>query len=158
MITFLSGSKRRWTAFLLAVFICFGTFCTAQATSLENQYFVDFDFIRKIAPDTVAWLYRPDETFNVPVVYSKDSQYYLSHRYDGITHHHGSLFFTGDKAPVFSEPVLLMHGYNTTDDLLFGSFYLYRKEEDYYEQHPTLYLYTPDGDYQLDIFAIFQNV
>lgn len=153
MFTLLSDSKRRWAAFLLAVFICFGTLCDTQATSLKNRYFVDFDFIRQIAPDAVAWLYRPDETFNVPVVYSKDSQHYLNHRYDGIKHHHGSLFFTGDTAPDFSEPVLLMHGYNATDDHLFGSFYLYRRNEDYYEQHPSLYLYTPNGAYQLDIFA-----
>lgn len=153
MFTFLSGSQRRWAAFLLSVLIGLLATCTAQASSLENRYFVDFDFVKQIAPDTVAWLYSSDEFFNVPVVYSPKSTYYLSYRYDKTKDNLGSLFFTGDAAPDFSQPVLIMHGYISLDDQLFGSFFRYRKKDGYYEQHSTMYLFTPSGDYQLDVFA-----
>lgn len=118
-----------------------------------TRYFVDFDYLKQLAPDTVGWLYQPTGLFNAPVVYSDNSKYYKKYRYDKVYDALGSLFFTGDTAPDFTEPVLVMRGNNLVGDFLFGSFHLYRREPDYYQQNPCLYLLTPNGDYQLDIFA-----
>ncbi|MBP3650874.1 MAG: class B sortase [Clostridia bacterium] len=101
----------------------------------------------------MAWLYSPNQVFNTPLVYSKDAEHYLQYRFDDKLDTYGGLFFTGDTAPDFTEPVLILRGLNATDNALFGSLNNYRNDKEYYEQNPSLYLLTPQGDYQLDIFA-----
>ncbi len=143
-----AGVFRRLTALLLMVALLGPALAGAQGV----RYAADFDFLSLYAPDTVAWLYHPNGSINAPVQYSADSTFYLRNRFNGRQDSTGSLFFTGDAPPDFSEPILVMQGNNTSDDTLFGSLYLYR-QEGYYEANPTLYLYTPSGDFRLDVFA-----
>lgn len=145
---------RKWMAVLLALFIFLILVCPSPAGA-ENppRYFVDFDYLKQLAPNTVAWLYSPNQVFNTPLVYSKDAEHYLQYRFDDKLDTYGGLFFTGDTAPDFTEPVLILRGLNATDNALFGSLNNYRNDKEYYEQNPSLYLLTPQGDYQLDIFA-----
>lgn len=143
---------------LLAVLFFMPFMQPPQAKAAEEyRYFVDFDNITQISPNCVGWLYQPGEVFNVPVVYSDSSTYYKKYRFDDKYDTMGSLHFTGKTAPDFSEPVLVMRGNNVNGNSLFGTLYKYRKEEGYYEANPTLYLLTPKGDFQLDIFAGFRT-
>jgi len=140
--------------FLLALLCCLLVACVAQADLIQKErYFVDFDYAKQVAPDTVAWLYQPGGIFNTPLLYSEDHDHYLRYRPNGTRDSLGSLFFTGEKAPDFTEPLLLVHGNNTYDGSLLGSLNCYRNDEDYYAQNATLYLITPDGCDQLDVFA-----
>lgn len=143
-----AGVFRRLAALMLAAALLLP--CCAGAQGV--RYAADFEFLSLYAPATVAWLYHPNGSINAPVQYSADSTFYLRHRFNDHQDGTGSLFFTGETPPDFTEPVLVMHGNNTSDDSLFGSLYMYRKEG-YYEANPTLYLYTPSGDYRLDVFA-----
>ena len=146
--------RRSLWGILLFFFCCLFVVSSVQASTEETtRYWVDFDYIRQIAPDTVAWLYQPGEIFNVPVLYSADDDHYRKHRHDGERDQLGSLFFTGEKAPDFSAPLLVMHGNNTHNGSLFGSFNLYRHDDDYYAENATFFLITPDGCDRLDIFA-----
>ena len=136
--------------FLLALLCCMLLAGVAQADLIQKvRYFVDFDYVRQIAPDTVAWLYQPGEIFNTPLLYSEDPDFYKRHRPNGQRDQLGSLYFTG--APDFSAPVLLVHGNNNHDESLLGSLNFYRNEDDYYAGNPTLYMVTPDGCDQLPI-------
>ncbi len=148
------GLCRRWTALLLVLWLAV-PLC-AQASELHDPhvtYCVDFEYLKQIAPGAAAWLYSPDGTFNTPVMYSPDEKHYLRHRFDEAWDNNGSLFFTGDAAPDFTQPILTMHGNFCAGDELFGSLYNYRRADGYYQQHPTLYLLTPEGNYRLDVFA-----
>lgn len=143
---------------LLAVLLFASFMQPPQAdASDEYRYFVDFDNITQISPDCVGWLFQPGEFFNVPVVYSESSRYYKKYRFDQVYDTMGSLHFTGDTAPDFTEPVLIMRGNNVNSNKLFGTLYKYRKEEGYYEANPTFYLLTPKGDFRLDVFAGFRT-
>ena len=57
----------------------------------------------------------------------------------------------GEEMPDFSAPVITPWK-KLFDFSMFGSLSNYR-EDAYYQENPTLYLLTPQGDYQLDIFA-----
>ena len=149
-----SRSRCLLQGFLLALFCCVLMAGVAQADLIQKtRYFVDFDYVKQIAPDTVAWLYQPGDVFNTPLLYSEDAEYYQRHRPDGQRDQLGSLYFTGGDAPDFSQPLLLVHGNNNHDDSLLGSLNFYRNEDDYYAEHATLYMITPDGCDQLDVFA-----
>lgn len=46
----------------------------------------------------------------------------------------------------------MIYGYNMKNDAMFGSLMGY-KEQAYYEEHPTMTLYTPDGDYTIELLS-----
>jgi len=139
---------------LLALLICLILTPAAYASTHQaTRYFVDFSYLKQIAPNTVAWLYSPNQVFNLPLLFSKDSQHYLRFRFDEKLDSAGGLFFTGDTEPDFTESVLVLRGANANDNLLFGSLNNYRNDKTYYEQNPTFYMLTPNGDFQLDVFA-----
>lgn len=116
------------------------------------RYAVDFAYLREVVPNSIAWLYQPNTTINQPLMFSEDARYYLRRRFNDQVSSDGSIFMTGEEPPDFSAPVITIYGKNCMDSSMFGSLSEYR-DAGYYQEHPTLYLLTPDGDYQLDIFA-----
>lgn len=147
MATIVNPLFRRCAALLLALLLCL-----SSAAAEEIRYCIDFEYLRQIAPASVAWLYHPNGSINAPVVYSANDRHFLNYRFNDRWDSTGSLFFTGETPPDFTEPVLTMFGNNNANDLLFGSFYHYRQPS-HYEANPTLYLITPDCTFRLDLFA-----
>ncbi len=127
---------------------------TDPATSVtiaDVRYAVDFSYLQAVAPNSIAWLYQPGTTINQPVMASEDPYYYLRRRFNDRISSNGSIFMTGETQD-FSAPVITIYGRNCMDYTMFGSLSHYQ-EDAYYQENPTLYFLTPDGDYQLDIFA-----
>ncbi len=117
-----------------------------------TRYTVDFTYLHEEAPASVAWLYQPGTTINQPVMHSDTPSYYLRRQFNDHLGENGGLYVL-DSEMDLTAPVVTIYGKNCTDYSLFGSLSLYMETEGYYAAHPTLYLLTPDGDYQLDIFA-----
>ena len=123
-----------------------------QAVQPNVRYTMDFSYLHEVAPDGVAWLYQPDTSINHPVMLTTNRRYYLRRQFSGRLDADGAIFMLGTEPPDFSADVTTLYGKNCTDCTLFGSLSNYRQEE-YYQSHPTFYLITPDGNYQLDVFA-----
>lgn len=140
---------RKWLALLLSCLLALPVGAWAQSAM---QFSVDFDYLRHFAPNVVGWLYQPDTTIDRPVFYAPEGHYYLHHSFDGRSASMGSIYMLSEEAPDLSAPVIILRGKNNMDNSLFGSLSEYRQAE-YYQQHPTLYLVAPEGNYQLDIFA-----
>ncbi len=118
----------------------------------DVQYAVDFSYLQAVAPNSIAWLYQPGTTINQPVMYCGDSGYYLRRTFNDRISSNGAIFMTGDETPDFSASEIVLYGRNCLDYSLFGSLSYYQ-DDAYYQENPTLYLLTPEGDYQLDVFA-----
>ena len=118
----------------------------------STRYAVDFAELKSYAPNAVAYLLQRNTTINQPIVSSDSKDFYLNHSYNGGSSSIGTLFV--EKGIKFSDEVTYIYGRNNSEsnDILFSSLHLY-KDPNYYRQHPTLYLLTPEGDYRLDIFA-----
>ncbi len=125
---------------------------TISVTKTDVRYAVDFSYLLSIAPNSIAWLYQPDTTINQPVMYCDNPEYYLRRQFNDRISANGAIFMTGEETPDFSALVITLYGRNCMDYSLFGSLSYYQ-EDAYYQENPTLYLITPEGDYQLDIFA-----
>lgn len=149
-----SACFRQWMALTVCVLLFLANTASFAEGSLSSsvRYTADFEYVKAISPNGVAWLYQPDTTINQPVFFSADKTYYLKRRYDGMLNNEGSVFVLSDSEPDFSAPVVTIRGNNCMDGSMFGSLSLYREEE-YYQKHPSLYLFTPESDYQLDVFA-----
>ncbi|MCR5150281.1 MAG: class B sortase [Clostridiales bacterium] len=105
---------------------------------------VDFEQLRRSAPDVIAWLDIPNTEVSYPVVMRKgNSSYYLFRNIYGKTSKYGSLFVEDCNNSDFSDNVTVIYGHNVTSGAMFGSL------KDYYtgsstDSHKTISVYLPD--------------
>ncbi len=113
---------------------------------------VDFEKLKEESPEIVGWLYSADTPIHYPLVRHDDNDYYLDRLPNGRFSAGGSIFMDCGNAPDFSDFNNIFYGHNMNDDSMFGSLTEYRKQQ-YYEQHPAMYLLTPEGDYRVDLIG-----
>jgi sortase B len=135
----------------------------SQAVTVEEQtedtssavpISVDFDQLKKENQDIVAWLYCPDTIINYPVLQAEDNSYYLHRLADGSDNKAGSLFMDCRNQEDCSDWDTVIYGHHMKDKSMFGTLVNYREQE-YYDQHPVLYLFTPEKEYEIDLVAGF---
>lgn len=115
---------------------------------------VDFEELLKSSADIKGWLYSPNTKIDYPVVQSKDNAYYLHRLMDGTYNPSGTLFIDFRCAGDFSGKNTVIYGHHMQDGSMLASIVDYHDQK-YYDEHPVMYLNTPDGDYRLDIVCGF---
>lgn len=113
---------------------------------------VDFDALRTINSDIVAWIICEDTQINYPVVQGADNDYYLRRLFDGKRNGAGCLFVDAGNEPGFVDHNTAIYGHNMKNKTMFSVLMNYKTQE-YYEQHPQMILLTPDARYTVDLIA-----
>ena len=113
---------------------------------------VDFSVLQAQNPDIVGWIYCEDTVINYPVLQGADNQQYLRRLYDGTKSTLGSIFLDFRNLSDFSDLNSLVYGHNIRSGQMFASLSSYR-EQSYYEEHPVMWLLTPDVAYRIDLIA-----
>lgn len=113
---------------------------------------VDFASLAEENADTVAWLYSKDTPINYPVVQSTDNDYYLRRGFNGKYNYYGTLFADYRTSGEFSGKNTLIYGHNMKNAEMFGSLINY-KEQEYFDAHPLLWLFTPEKNYKIKLVA-----
>ncbi|MEE0705727.1 MAG: class B sortase [Adlercreutzia sp.] len=119
---------------------------------------VDWDALREINPDVVAWVYVPGTVINYPVAHKEgDSEYYLHHNFSlgegKFGAEYGSIMLSGENSGDFSDEVNILYGHHMRNGSMFAPFAEFRESE-VFNKHRTIYLLTPDGNYRLETFAV----
>lgn len=113
---------------------------------------VDFSVLQAQNPDIVGWIYCEDTVINYPVLQGTDNQQYLRRLYDGTKSTLGSIFLDFRNLADFSDLNSLVYGHNIRSGQMFACLASYR-EQSYYEEHPVMWLLTPDIAYRIDLLA-----
>lgn len=113
---------------------------------------VQFDELLKTNGDVIAWIYGANTHINYPVVQGSDNDYYLRHLLDGTWNDNGSIFMDYANSAGFSDQNSLIYGHNMKSGAMFSNLVKY-KQQAYYDQHPYLYMLTPQQNYKLHLFA-----
>lgn len=119
---------------------------------VQQRFQVDFEALRQMDENTVAWLYAPGTSVNYPVVQAEDNAYYLSHMFGGKKNSAGAIFMDAGCSPDFSDTHTIFYGHQMKNGTMFSDLADYL-QEGYYEQHQTLALFTPQGNYAIRVFA-----
>jgi len=120
--------------------------------------YVDFDDLNvRFEPTTAAWLVIEGTIIDYPVMYrdgdkGNNNDYFLRRLPDGSSHRNGSIYIDGRNSPDFTDRNTVVYGHNMGSGDMFGALKNYRRQE-FYEQHPIAYIYTPERDYALVLFA-----
>lgn len=124
----------------------------AQPSDAPRASEMDFDALRRTCPDAVGWLRLEDSAIDYPVVQGEDNDFYLHHLADGTPNDAGSIMMDSANSGDFRDAVTILHGHHMRSGSMFGRLEDYAQEA-YYRAHPTLRLYTPEGDYDAEVFA-----
>lgn len=115
---------------------------------------VDFDALREIGPDIVAWLTLEDTVINYPVTQASDNDYYLHHLHDKTYSKVGCLFVDYENAADFSDRNSIIYGHNMRDGSMLASIKDYANQA-HYDAHPYMLLVTPEHGFVMEIFTAF---
>lgn len=115
---------------------------------------VDFETIWQENKDVIAWIYSPYTEINYPVAQSYDNSKYLRMRLDGKYSVGGTIFLDYRNSGDFSDPNSIIYGHFMRNGTMFGSLQDY-KDQKYYDEHPFMWLITPDKTYRIDILSGF---
>lgn len=113
---------------------------------------VDFESLYDLNEDVIAWIYCANTKINYPIVQSSNNDYYLYRLLDGTSNSNGSIFMDYRNAADFSDDNTLIYGHNMQTGAMFGNLMNYKRQS-FYEEHPYIYIITPDQTYRLDLFA-----
>ncbi|WP_312429029.1 class B sortase [Lacrimispora sp.] len=112
--------------------------------------FIDFEELKEINSDTAAWLYCPGTEIDYPVMHAYDYDWYLHHLPDGSDNANGTLFLDPNCTEDFLGGLSIIYGHHMKSGRMFGSLTRYKKQ-DYFDEHPYMFLYTEKGNYRIDL-------
>lgn len=111
---------------------------------------INFAALKAVNEDSAAWLYCPDTAIDYPVMKADDYSQYLRHLPDGTYNENGSLFLDYNCAADFTGRLSVIYGHNMNSGKMFAPLIEY-KEQEFFEGHPYMYLYTQLCDYRIEI-------
>ena len=120
---------------------------------------VDWDALRAVNPDIVAWVYVPDSPINYPVVQGDDNEEYLHKAFDGSTGwlaSAGTIFLDSTNSSDFSDRNSALYGHHMNDGSMFASLSDWQNNDEF-NAHRDIYVLTPQGNYRLKTFALVKT-
>ena len=115
---------------------------------------IDFDSLLATNSDVVGWIYSEGTVINYPIARGDNNDKYLHHMLDGRYNSSGTLFLDYRCEKDLSSDNSVIYGHNMKNGSMFHSLVDYEKQA-YYDEHPAMYLLTPEQDYILHVVAGF---
>lgn len=113
---------------------------------------VDFDKLRELNGDVVGWLYCEGTVIDYPILQGEDNDYYLHRNLNRQSHKAGSIFVEATNQAGFEDSNTIIYGHHMKNGSMFATLDNWA-EQDYYEEHPVMWLLTPEQDYLILLFA-----
>ncbi len=113
---------------------------------------VDFEALKKENEDVIGWIYCEDTVIDYPVLRGEDNDYYLHHTYDRKSSISGSIFVDTNNRPGFVDSNTVIYGHHMKNKSMFATISNWAGQE-YYEEHPIMWLLTPEQDYKIVLFS-----
>ncbi len=123
-------------------------------TVTTSRITVDFAALKAVNGDIAAWIISEGTLISYPIAASgteEDYDYYISHLFNGRKNKLGTLFTDARSVP-FTGNNTIVYGHNMLNGTMFSSLLGYRKQS-YYDSHPEMRLYTPEGNYKIILFS-----
>ncbi len=122
----------------------------ALAPQSEDSEF-NFDELKSINPDIIAWLRLDDTHLDYPVVQTDDNSTYLVRDYRGEYSTSGAIFIDS-RNNKFLDDFTIVYGHRVDGTKMFGEIAKF-EEKAFFDSHTTGTLYTEDSIYDLGVLA-----
>jgi sortase B len=113
---------------------------------------VNFQALRNINPNVVAWIWLDGTSIHYPVVQGADNTHYLRHLFDGRQNAAGAIFVDSNNRPGFVDRNTNIYGHDMRNGTMFAALRRYR-EQAFFDEHPWIFLLTPEQNYVIELVA-----
>ncbi|MBR0469196.1 MAG: class B sortase [Mogibacterium sp.] len=117
---------------------------------------IDFEAFSSINPDVIGWLRYEGTAIDYPVVQGQDNEKYLGVLFDGTKGDSGTLFADCVTEDPFRQFNTIIYGHHMKDGSMFAGLKKL-KDPDWTAGHPVIELFTPDGNYHLQVWAFLNQ-
>lgn len=129
-----------------------GTVPAEEESAPKRKNSFDISGLQEDLPELKGWLFSEGTGLDHPVMQGTDNFFYLNHLYDGTPNYYGSVFIDYRNSGLFTDDNTVIYGHNMDDGAMFSAVDRYRSP-DFYEAHPTMTVYTPEGDYLIELLG-----
>lgn len=116
----------------------------------------DFDALLSVNEEIIGWIVIPGTNISYPVCQHEDNQYYLEHTSDREASLVGSIFADYRVNEPFEEFNTILYGHRLVNQTMFSALKTYQEKE-VWEDHPYIYICTPDHIYVYEIYSAFRG-
>ena len=116
---------------------------------------IDFQALKKLNAEIVAWLYVPGTHIDYPVLIGETDSEYLKKNFKGKRSSLGSVFSFADTEKDLSEAHLCFFAHNMKSPRMFGELKKYKKHS-FLKKHHKLYLYTQESITEYQVFSVYE--
>lgn len=116
---------------------------------------VDFDALKAINPECVAWLYVDGAQINYPVTQCGDNEYYLHNTFEKEKNSAGCVFMDYEVDPELTSWNTFIYGHNMKNGTMFGHLKNFINNSSVYDKDPYIYIFRPEGIYRYEIFSYY---
>lgn len=146
------GISSRYTALTLPEDRRTGTVSSEEGETAPLV--VDFEELRKVNEDVVGWIYCEGTVIDYPILQGSDNDYYLNHSIDGAYSASGSIFVEASNRGDFLDYNTILYGHHMKNKTMFATL-SYWSDQEYYEEHPVMWILTPQRDYKVELFSAY---
>lgn len=125
-------------------------------TSLADMT-VDWDYLKSVNPDIVAWIYIPGTNVNYPVVQTTNNEKYLNTDFNGdsgLSARSGTIFLDMNDSAQFADTNNVMYGHHMNDGSMFACLSTQMTDQTEFNAHRTVYVLTPRMNYECQSFSL----
>ena len=118
---------------------------------------VDFNFLLSQNEDIAGWIVVDGTKVDYPVLYdATEMRIYLNHNYLRAYSPYGSIFMFSENSRDFTDFNTVLYGHNMVDGSMFATLH-YFEDQEFFDQHRTIMVYTPDRVLTYEIFAAYRT-
>ena len=130
---------------------------TANVVSQEDDSKIDFEKLKQINDESVAYLKVNGTNIEYPVVKHSDNSYYLNHSFDKTENGAGWIFSDYRNSFDGTDKNLIIYGHNRRDGSMFGSLKNILTEEwQNKEENMTVSLTTEKEEQEYQVFSVYK--
>ena len=118
----------------------------------DMQAKVSFASLKNINSDYVGWILIPGTDIDMPVCQASNNDYYLQVSFRDEYSPYGCPFLDCGNSSLFTDDNSVIYGHTTYDGNMFSSLGNYR-DQNYYLNHPFIYMMLEDKTYCYQVFA-----
>lgn len=118
---------------------------------------IDFEALREeVNPDIYSWILIPDTPINYPIVqHPDDNTHYIKYNLDGSKGYPGCIFTENYNSRDWNDVNTIVYGHNMRNGSMFSKLNSFA-DEDFFEEHPYIYIYSPDAVRVYQAFAAYE--
>lgn len=122
----------------------------------EEPFTINWEALKAKNPEIVGWIIIPDTDINYPIVHGSDNAFYLTHTFLKAENYAGAIFMDYQANGEFKDNNTFIYGHNVKHGTMFAELENF-KDTSFYQSHPYVYLFTPDGNYRCEVISMYST-